>query len=115
MAVGIEVVESDDFVVHMRDQSQMPVDQLVGAGLRRADEAGMTTVTVPLVPNVCSSEDPVMALLRGILIFKSLGPKSVQCIRVVIHRNPAAVKYLKTELERAAEAEKQNWPGYIAK
>lgn len=104
-------------IIFVVDESKTPLDHLVGAALRRADDADMAIVTVPLlrIDRKFRSEDPLMALLRAILIFRSLDlTKSVQEICIVVHQNPAAVKFLEHELARADESDKQNWPGYIA-
>lgn len=100
-----------------REPEPLPLDQLVGAALRKADDADLTTVTVPLlrIDRKFRSEDPVMALLRAALIFRNLNlKKSLQEISIVVHQNPAAVKFLEYELARADESDKQNRRGYIA-
>ena len=112
MTVTVEVIPSEDYVVFGRYKS-VPVDQLVGAGLQKAEQAGIPAVTVPLMPAENASEDPTLAVLRAVLIFKSLGPQNVKSIRILVYRNPAAVRFLKEELERALESEKQNYPGYV--
>jgi O-acetyl-ADP-ribose deacetylase (regulator of RNase III) len=90
-------------IIFVIDDLVRPLDQIVGAGLRKAEDLGFAKVTLPTLRmgNMAGkyrSEDAISALVRAINGFVKDNPKQVQEVRVVVYNSRANANVLREQL-----------------